>query len=273
MTATATGIQRANGSFLARIAARVGFLTTEAVAQVGRFGLFLAETIRGLSEVRIWFPRFIVEAWNIGVGSFILVLAIAGFAGAVTALQTGYQFSASIPYYVVGTLVVSSIILELGPVLTALVLAGRIGARYAAELGTMRVTEQIDALESLGRAPSSHLIVPRVLAALLMIPALTVFANASGILVGWWAVKQVLPVTNMDFTYGAQVYFRPWDVWYSLIKSFFFGGTIGLVSCYRGMNTQQGAEGVGKATTGAVVTSTVIVLMLDSILTKLLLDT
>ena len=92
----------------------------------------------------------------------------------MTALQTGYQFTGSIPYYVVGTLVVSSIILELGPVLTALILAGRIGARYAAELGTMRVTEQIDALESLGRSPASHLVIPRVLAGLVMIPALTV---------------------------------------------------------------------------------------------------
>lgn len=273
MTAAAIDLKQQNGTFLTRIAARVGHFVIEMVAQIGRFCLFLLETFRGFAEVRIWFPRFLIEAWNIGVGSFALVLLIAGFAGAVTALQTGYQFSSSIPYYVVGTLVVSSIILELGPVLTALVLAGRIGARYAAELGTMRVTEQIDALESLGRAPSSHLIVPRVLAALIMIPALTVFANASGILVGWWAVKQVLPVTNMDFTYGAQVYFRPWDAWYSLIKSFFFGGTIGIVSCYRGMNTQQGAEGVGKGTTGAVVTSTVIVLLLDSLLTKLLLDT
>ena len=109
------------------------------------------------------------------------MLLISGFAGAVTALQTGYQFTGSIPYYVVGTLVVSSIILELGPVLTALILAGRIGARYAAELGTMRVTEQIDALESLGRSPASHLIIPRVLAGLIMIPALTIFANVIGI--------------------------------------------------------------------------------------------
>jgi len=273
MTAATSTLTRQNGNILARVVAGVGRSCTEIVAGLGRFGLVSLDMLRGLPEVRIWFPRFIVEAWNIGVGSFFLVLLISGFAGAVTALQTGYQFSGSIPYYVVGTLVVSSLILELGPVLTALVLAGRIGARYAAELGTMRVTEQIDALESLGRAPSSHLIVPRVLAALIMIPALTVFANASGIMVGWWAVKQVLPVTNMDFTYGAQYYFRPWDAWYSLIKSFFFGGTIGLISCYMGMNTKQGAEGVGKGTTGAVVTSTVIVLLLDTVLTKLLLNT
>jgi phospholipid/cholesterol/gamma-HCH transport system permease protein len=273
MTAATSTLTRANGNFVEKIAAAVGELAIGVASRMGKFTFFGLETLRGLPEVKIWFPRFLVEAWNIGVGSFLLVLLIAGFAGAVTALQTGYQFSGSIPLYVVGTLVVSSIILELGPVLTALVLAGRIGARYAAELGTMRVTEQIDALESLGRAPSSHLIVPRVLAALIMIPALTIFANTSGILVGWWAVKLVLPVTNMDFIYGAQLYFRPWDAWYSLIKSFFFGGTIGLISCFMGMNTQQGAEGVGKGTTGAVVTSTIIVLLLDTVLTKLLLNT
>ncbi len=213
-----------------------------------------------------------VEAWNIGAGSLFIVLLISAFAGAVTALQTGYQFTGSIPYYVVGTLVVSSIILELGPVLTALILAGRIGARYAAELGTMRVTEQIDALESLGRSPASHLVIPRVLAGLLMIPALTILANLSGVLSGWISVKAVLPVTDADFIYGAQYYWRPWDAWYSVIKAFFFAGSITVISCYMGFNTQQGAEGVGRSTTTAVVTSSVLILVLDTVLTRLLLN-
>ena len=135
----------------------------DGASHVGRLTFFIIDMIRGLPEVRIWWPRMMIEAWNIGAGSLFIVLLISAFAGAVTALQTGYQFTGSIPYYVVGTLVVSSIVLELGPVLTALILAGRIGARYAAELGTMRVTEQIDALESLGRSPASHLVIPRVL--------------------------------------------------------------------------------------------------------------
>ena len=185
----------------------------------------------------------------------------------MTALQTGYQFTGAIPYYVVGTLVVSSIILELGPVLTGLILAGRIGARYAAELGTMRVTEQIDALESLGRSPASHLVIPRVLAGLIMIPALTVLANLSGVLSGWISVKAVLPVTDADFIYGAQYYWRPWDAYYSIIKAFFFAGSITVIACYMGFNTQQGAEGVGRSTTTAVVTSSVLILVLDTVLT------
>ncbi|MDQ2669107.1 MAG: ABC transporter permease [Gemmatimonadota bacterium] len=240
-------------------------------AFVGRLSYFVAEAFRGLPEVRIWWPRMMVEAWNIGIGSLFIVLLVSGFAGAVLALQTGYQFQGTIPYYIVGTLLVSGIVLELGPVLTALILAGRIGARYAAELGTMRVTEQIDALESLGRSPASHLVVPRVLAALIMIPALTVIANVFGVLVGYLAVTAVLPVTQADFVYGAQTFWRPFDAWYSIIKAFFFAGCIGFISCFMGFNTQQGAEGVGRSTTGAVVYSSVLILLLDALLTRLLL--
>lgn len=252
--------------------AALGRWVLDGFSHIGRLSYFVVEGMRGLAEVRIWWPRMMVEAWNIGAGSLFIVMLISAFAGAVTALQTGYQFTGSIPYYVVGTLVTSSIILELGPVLTALILAGRIGARYAAELGTMRVTEQIDALESLGRSPASHLVVPRVLAGLIMIPALTVLANLSGVVSGWLSVKAVLPVTDADFIYGAQYYWRPWDAYYSIIKAFFFAGSITVIACYMGFNTQQGAEGVGRSTTTAVVTSSVLILVLDTVLTRLLLN-
>src|SRR3989442_574985 len=135
-------------------------------------------------------------------------------------------------------------ILELGPVLTALILAGRIGARYAAELGTMRVTEQIDALESLGRSPISHLLIPRVLAGLLVIPALTMFANAMGIVVGYLTAKGSLGLTYGDFEYGAQFFFRPLDLWYSLVKSYAFACAVTLIPCYVGDNAQKVAEGL-----------------------------
>jgi phospholipid/cholesterol/gamma-HCH transport system permease protein len=250
----------------------VGRSVLGGLSHSGRYSFFIADAIRGLPEVRIWWPRMLIEAWNIGIGSLLIVVLISAFAGAVTALQTGYQFTGSIPYYVVGTLVVSSIILELGPVLTALILSGRIGARYAAELGTMRVTEQIDALESLGRSPASHLVLPRVIAGFIMIPALTVFANLSGVVAGWLSVKAVLPVTDADFVYGAQYYYRPFDAYYSLIKAFFFAGAITTISCYMGFNTQQGAEGVGKSTTTAVVASSVLILVLDVVITRILLN-
>jgi phospholipid/cholesterol/gamma-HCH transport system permease protein len=142
----------------------LGRWTLNAASHVGRVSLLVLDLVRSLTEWRIWMPRMFTEAWNIGVGSLFIVLLISGFAGAVTALQARYQFTGTIPIYYLAGVIVESIVLELGPVLTALVLAGRIGARYAAELGTMRVTEQIDALESLGRSPSSHLIIPRVVA-------------------------------------------------------------------------------------------------------------
>ena len=164
-------------------------------------------------------------------------------------------------------------ILELGPVLTGLILAGRIGARYAAELGSMRVTEQIDALESLGRSPVTHLLLPRILAGVIAIPALVVLANAFGIVVGYITAKSSLGLTYADFEFGARYFFKPLDLWYSLVKSYAFAGAVTVIPCYIGFNTQQGAEGVGRATTQAVVASSVTILMLDTILTKLILGT
>ena len=250
----------------------VGRGSLTALAHLGRLGLMVLEMVRGLADWRIWIPRTIQEIATIGVGSLFIVVLISAFAGAVTAFQSGYQWQTSLPMYVLGTLIVSTIVLELGPVLIGLVLAGRIGARYAAELGTMRVTEQIDALESLGRSPSSHLIIPRVLAGLVVVPALTIIANVIAVLVGWWSVKQVLPITDADFIYGAQFYYRPFDGYYSVIKAFFFGGAITLISCYMGFNTQQGAEGVGRATTAAVVASSVVILVINAFLARVLLN-
>jgi len=249
-----------------------GRVVLDGASQVGRLTYFIVDMFRGLSEVRIWWPRMMVEAWNIGVGSLFIVLLISGFAGAVTALQARYQFTGTIPIYYLAGVIVESIVLELGPVLTALVLAGRIGARYAAELGTMRVTEQIDALESLGRSPGSHLIVPRVIAGLIMIPVLTILADVMGIGAGWFSMKLVLPITDADFAYGARSFWRPFDATYSVIKAFFFAGSITIISCYMGFNTQQGAEGVGRSTTGAVVASSVLILLLDVLLANLLLQ-
>jgi phospholipid/cholesterol/gamma-HCH transport system permease protein len=238
---------------------------------IGRFTFLVVDMLRGLAEWRIWMPRTLEQATTVGYGSLFIVLLVAGFAGAVTSLQTGYQFTGTLPLYYAGAVISESMILELGPVLTALILAGRIGARYAAELGTMRVTEQIDALDSLGRSPVSHLLIPRVLAGLLVIPALTMLANATGIVVGYLTAKGSLGLTYADFEYGARYFFRPLDLWYSLVKSYCFAGAVTLIPCYLGFNAQQGAEGVGRATTTAVVAASVTILMLDALTTKLLL--
>ncbi len=251
----------------------LGRLVLDGLAHLGRLSLMVIELVRAIPEWRIWLPRTISEAATVGGGSLFIVLLIASFAGAVTAFQAGYQWQAALPLYVLGTLIVATIVLELGPVLIGLVLAGRIGARYAAELGTMRVTEQIDALESLGRSPASHLILPRVLAATLTLPILVVIANVVAVIAGWISVKQVLPITDQDFRYGAQYYWRPFDAYYSMIKAVCFGAAIGLISCYTGFNTKQGAEGVGRSATAAVVTSSVVILLLNVMLARILLRT
>lgn len=231
----------------------------------------LLELFRALSEWRIWVPRTIEQCLNVGYGSLGIVLLVAGFAGMVTALQAGYQFTGSVPLYVMGSVVTESIILELGPVLTGLILAGRIGARYAASLGTMRVTEQIDALESLGRNPVSHLLLPRVLAGMVMVPALVIIANGAGVGAGWLAARQAVGITDADFIYGSRYFFRSFDLWYSIVKAEVFGIIITVVPCYVGFTAEQGAEGVGRATTRAVVASSMLILLLDWLLAQILL--
>src|SRR6266487_2617671 len=238
-----------------RLVARWSLRTAD---HAGRFSFLIADMLRGLAEWRIWVPRTLDQATAVGYGSLFIVLLVAGFTGAV-------------PLYYAGAVISESMILELGPVLTALILAGRIGARYAAELGTMRVTEQIDALESLGRSPMTHLILPRVFAGILVIPALTMFANATGIVVGFFTAKGSLGLTYADFEYGARYFFRPLDLWYSLVKSYCFAGAATVIPCYLGFNAQQGAEGVGRATTTAVVSASVSILLLDVVITQLLL--
>jgi phospholipid/cholesterol/gamma-HCH transport system permease protein len=249
----------------------VGRWSLRSAGHVGRFTYLLVDLLRGLAEWRIYVPRTFEQAQHIGYGSLFIVLLVAGFAGAVTSLQTGYQFTGTLPLYYAGAVISESMILELGPVLTALILAGRIGARYAAELGTMRVTEQIDALESLGRSPISHLLLPRVLAGIFVIPALTMLANGTGIIVGYLTAKGSLGLTYADFEYGARYFFKPLDLWYSLVKSYSFAAAVTVIPCYIGYHAQQGAEGVGRATTTAVVSASVTILLLDVVITKVLL--
>lgn len=249
----------------------VGRWSLHTVGHAGRFAFFVADLARGLTDWKVWLPRTFEQGMLIGYGSLFIVLLIAGFAGAVTALQTAYQFSGNFPKYLAGGVITESVLLELGPVLTGLILAGRIGARFAAELGTMRVTEQIDALESLGRSPVTHLLLPRCLAGLIVIPALVMFAVATGFGVGWLASKTTLGISNADFIYGARFFFKSFDLWYSAIKSVCFAAAVTVIPCYIGFNTQQGAEGVGRATTDAVVSASVAILLLDVLLSELLL--
>jgi len=252
----------------ARVVARPALM---ALQHAGRFGMMLLELIRAIPEWRAWLPRAFEQCQAVGYGSLFIVVLSAAFSGGVAAYQAGYQFTGKVPVYIVGAIISESVILELGPVMTGLLLAGRVGARYAAELGTMRVTEQLDALESLGRNPASHLLLPRVLAGLVMLPVLVVVADATGMAAGWLAAKGSIHISNTDFVYGTQRFFRTFDLWYSVIKAEAFGAVVTIIPCYVGFEAKEGAEGVGRATTAAVVASCVLILLLDLLLAKLLL--
>lgn len=209
---------------------------------------------------------------KIGVDSLPIVMMAAAFSGAVTTVQTSYQLvTPLIPRSIIGAIVVPSMILELGAVVTGFILAGRVGARIAAELGTMRVTEQIDALESMGLNSIGYLIVPRVLAGVVMFPVLYVAACFVGIGGGMLVGDLGGFVPAEVFLDGAREFFQPFDPIFGLIKSLVFGFLITSISCFKGYYTKGGAEGVGRATTQAAVASCVFLLMADLVLAAVLL--
>jgi phospholipid/cholesterol/gamma-HCH transport system permease protein len=241
------------------------------LAAFGRTGYFVASVGRAVKDVATWGSLSAGQMRRIGVESLPIALFIAVFTGIVLALQASYTFTGAVPLYFVGTLVGKTIMLELGPVLTGLALAGRVGASIAAELGTMRVTEQVDALETLTYDPISYLVVPRVLAATLMFPVVVVMAMAVGVASGWLTAVNLLDLSTVEFVRGLKLFYRFKDVWFGLVKSASFGLTISLVGCIMGLSAERGAEAVGRATMRAVVVSAMLILVLDAFWAILLL--
>jgi phospholipid/cholesterol/gamma-HCH transport system permease protein len=233
-------------------------------AAAGRTASFAVDVLRATSEVGTWGPQLATQARRIGVDSVPIALFIALFTGVVLALQSSYAFTGAVPLYFVGTLVGKTVILELGPVLTGLVLAGRVGANIAAEIGTMRVTEQVDALEMLAYDPLAYLAVPRVSAGLITFPIVVAFAVGMGILAGWVTSIGLLDLSSQEFVRGLRMFYRPFDLEYALIKSASFGVVVTGVGCLFGYTTRGGAEGVGRATTRAVVVACMVILVLDA---------
>jgi len=246
------------------VLALIGRQATGALGGFGRFGLFLADTTRALPDMRTWGRVLATQMRRIGVDSLPISLFIAAFTGIVLALLASYTFTGAVPLYLVGTLVGKTLMLELGPVLTALALAGRVGATMAAELGTMRVTEQVDALETLAYNPFAYLVVPRVLAGILMFPVIVAFAMGMGLFTGWLSATALLHVSNAEFMKGLRLFYSNFDWQYGLIKSSSFGFVITLIGCYLGLSTRGGAEGVGISTTKTVVWSAAMILVLDA---------
>jgi phospholipid/cholesterol/gamma-HCH transport system permease protein len=243
-----------------------------AVLEVQDYVRLQIATIKGMFTRPFYFHDIVEQLDAIGAGSLTVVLLTGFFTGAVLALQTGLtldQFGAR-PF--VGRLVSASMIKELGPVLTGLMLAGRVGSGIAAELGSMMVTDQIAALRALGTDPIRKLVVPRVIAGVVMAPILTVIADTVGIIGGWLIAVFQLRVASSVYWSSVIEGLYPQDPWMGLIKPFFIGFVIVSIGCHVGLRTKGGTQGVGRATTNAVVTASVAVIAVDFLITRLLIS-
>ena len=239
-----------------RISAQDGLIT-----RLGRSGIAAG---RALADVRTWAPLLAVQMRRLGVDSLPISIFIAVFTGIVLALLSSYIFTGAVPLYFVGALVGKTVMMELGPVLTGMALAGRVGASIAAELGTMKVTEQVDALETLAYDRNAYLVVPRVLAATLMFPVVTAFAMAVGVTAGWVTSVNLLDLSTPEFLKGLKQFYQFKDIWFGLLKSASFGTAVALMGCLQGLDSKSGAQGVGQSTTRAVVLGCEAILVLDA---------
>jgi phospholipid/cholesterol/gamma-HCH transport system permease protein len=250
----------------------VGRVATSVARHSGGMALLVWRSGVSLASGEVSFREFLRQVNTMGIQSLPIVMVTAILSGVVTSQQGGYQFTGSIPLYVLGSVVTSSVVLELGPVLTAIVIIGRVGARITAELGTMKVSEQIDALYSLGRDPVTVLAAPRILAGMVVLPLLVGIANTVGLFAGMIAAEITVGLGRESFLYGARLFWHSYDLFYSLMKGLVFGFIIPLISIHMGLLTRGGAEGVGRSTTASVVFMIVAVLVLDAMFPPLFLN-
>lgn len=248
----------------------IGCHVLEFVREVGGSFVLLGRSLARLPELHRTFRQTLVQLEQVGIGSLPLVFVTSIFVGAVAAVQAAYQFHGYVPMIFLGTVVGKSVILELGPVLTALVVGGRVAASYAAELGTMKVTEQIDAMEILAIDPARYLVMPRLVACVIMMPVLVILADFLAIIGGMFVSNITLGVSALTFNTGLRLFFSVDDVYSSVIKAAVFGGIIGLMGCYYGFRTHGGAQGVGKSAMHAVVSTCIGVLITNYFLASVL---
>lgn len=231
---------------------------------IQRLGRWSTDAARALADVPTWRPLVFAHMRRLGVDSAPIAIFIAVFTGIVLALLSSYIFTGAVPLYFVGALVGKTVMMELGPVLTGMALAGRVGANIAAELGTMRVTEQVDALETLAYDKYAYLVVPRVLAATVMFPVVTSFAMGVGVVSGWITSINLLELSTPEFLKGLRLFYQFKDIWFGLVKSASFGAAVALMGSLEGLRTSGGAQGVGRSTTRAVVLGCQAILVLDA---------
>lgn len=239
---------------------------------LGRYWIFIKELIIKPEKFSIYSKQLIRELDNFGYGSIGIVALTSVFMGAVITIQTVYNLvNPLVPISAVGIVARDSIILEFSPTMMSLVLAGKIGSSIASEIGTMRVTEQIDALEIMGINSSAYLVLPKVVAALLIFPFVVVISMFLGVFGGWLAGTLAGVISSSEYIQGIQNNFVPFNIVFALIKTITFAYLITTVSAYHGYYTEGGAREVGESSTSAVVYSSILILIFDYILTQLIL--
>lgn len=239
---------------------------------IGKYILFIGSLFVNRERFKTYVQLTLDECINIGINSLILISIVATFIGAVSTIQTAYNLvSPLIPVYVISQVVRDLTILELAPSITAIVFAGKVGSNIAGELGTMRITEQIDALEVMGINSASYLVFPKILASLITYPMLVIIAGFLSIMGGYLAGVYTGIISEADYLYGLKVDFIEFNVSFAMIKSFVFAFLVSSISSYKGFYTTGGAFEVGKASTIAVTNSCIAILLADYLLAQLLL--
>lgn len=241
------------------------------LAETGKVTVLFLEIIKNFHYLAKDRKLFFAQAYEIGIRSLMLVVCIAFFTGTVLAYQSGEQMVKMMPLTYLGLTVYKMMTMELGPVLTGIIMAGRYGSSVAAELGTMTVTEQIDALKSMAIDPVRYLAVPRFFAAVIMMPICVIFADLMGLFGGFVISNIFFDVSLPEFTNEIQNYFKVMDITIGLVKAFVFGGINALIGCYVGFSTFGGAEGVGKSTVRSFVISSVLLLISDLLVAMIML--
>jgi phospholipid/cholesterol/gamma-HCH transport system permease protein len=250
---------------------RIGRGTYGFFGHLYRMWTYILASFLELRNVYFYRRQIIEQFYWIGVETLPLVCLISVFTGMAISIQTAYQMSDYVPRYMVGSIVVKSTVLELAPTMMALVIAGRVGAGIASEIGTMKVSEQVDALQSMAVDPVGYLMMPRVLGGMIMVPVLVVFAEVVSIGGGFAIAVLKMGISSGEFVKGMRLDFYTYDVFVGLVKAMTYGGLITFIGSYMGLETKGGAAGVGAAATSSVVLSSALILISDYFITNTLL--
>ena len=258
-----------------RVIENVGRSTNDTLATFGEFFVFVGSVFRWLfgSVFRVRTIRLLLpQMYDVGVRSVPVIAVTGAFIGMVMAIETFNQFKALGQEERMGSIINLSVVKQIGPVLAAVMLAGRIGCALTAELGTMNVTEQLDALRVMGADPIRYLVVPRFLACVLLTPVLTIYSDLLGVLGGYLVACKFLGVPEYPYWQFSAAGIDNWQIFEGVFKSIFFGGSIGLIACYKGFHCGAGASGVGRACTESFVASFLAIIVLNFFFAKLLQD-